>query len=251
MMSEHPNTNGIQQYFREISALQTEVIENQLDKLDIVAGHMVTTITQDKRIFIFGTGHSHMMAEEAFFRAGGLAPAVPILSTALMLHEKPNFGSHLERTKGLAEPLLDGYQALQGEIIFIFSNSGVNQLPVEMALQAKAKNLFVVAVCSLAYARKAPLSSLGKRLDDIADICLDNGGVPGDALLPVGDTDWRVGPSSTIIGALLWNCLVSECAVRLHRAGYPLPIFASFNMPAAGEHNARLLDKWQGHNPHL
>jgi uncharacterized phosphosugar-binding protein len=212
---------------------------------------MVTTIAEDGRVFIFGTGHSHMMAEEAFYRAGGLAPAVPILSSALMLHEKPNFGSHLERTEGLAEALLDTYQVRQGEMIFIFSNSGVNRLPVEMALHAKEQGLFVVAVCSLAYARKAPLSSLGKRLDEVAEITIDNGGEPGDALVKIEGTHWSVGPSSTIIGALIWNCLLTECAERLQASGVDLPVFASFNMPGASEHNTELLKKWRQFNPHL
>ncbi len=250
-MKENDKNSGIERYYRKILALQTEVIESQRQILEDTAAQMATIIAQDGRIFIFGTGHSHMMAEEAFFRAGGLAPVIPIFSSALMLHEKPNFSSLLERTGGLAEVLLDEYQVRTGEMILIFSNSGVNRLPVELAIKAKDRGLFVVSVSSLAYARMAPMSSLGKRLDEVADIAIDNYGKPGDGLVKIQGTDWCVGPSSTISGALIWNCLATECVMRLHASGTPLPVFASLNMPGAAEHNAELLDKLRMYNPHL
>lgn len=242
---------GMEGYFQAITALQESVIENQGAVLRAAAKQMAATINAKGRIFIFGTGHSHMMAEEAFYRAGGLAAAVPIFSSALMLHEKPAFGSHLERTDGLAEALLEAYQVQPGEMILIYSNSGVNQLPVEMAIKSKESGLYVVAVCSLKYARIAPLSSLDVRLDEIADLTIDNGGEPGDALLEIKGSNWRVGSSSTIIGALIWNCLLCECADQLAASGAELPVFASLNMPGAAEHNQALLKKWRGLNPHL
>ena len=51
-----------------------------------------------------------MLAEEAFYRAGGLAAVVPIFSSALMLHQNPALSSRLERTEGLAAVLLDHYR---------------------------------------------------------------------------------------------------------------------------------------------
>lgn len=238
-------------YLEAIQALQRRVIEGQESLLDRVAARMAETIGRDGRIFIFGTGHSHLLAEEAFFRAGGLAPVVPIFSSALMLHENVELGSRLERSADLAASLLARYQPRAEEMIFIFSNSGVNQLPVEMALQAKDRKLFVVSVSSLAYAQVAPLSSLGMRLDEVADVALDNGGRPGDALLPIKGFAWRVAPSSTVAGALIWNALVAETAARLQAAGREVPAFASLNMEGAAEYNEALLDKWREMNPHL
>jgi uncharacterized phosphosugar-binding protein len=243
--------SGIDSYFQSIQALQARVIENQRPQLDRAAIQMVATIRRGGRIFVFGTGHSHLMAEEAFYRAGGLAPVTPIFSSLLMLHEDPTLSGLLERTPGLAGPLLDRYQPQPGEMIFIFSNSGVNQMPVEMALEAARRGLFTVSVSSLAYAQVAPLSALGKRLDEVAEIAIDNGGEPGDALAAVEGMDWRAGPSSTIIGALIWNSLVVETASRLRAAGEEPPLFASFNVPGAAEHNAALLEKWRRANRHL
>jgi uncharacterized phosphosugar-binding protein len=248
-MNDTPQNQGIAAYFRSIQELQVQVINSQQDVLSLVAGQMVETIQRGKRIFIFGTGHSHMLAEETFYRAGGLAAAVPILMTDLMIHENPDLGSRLERTPGLASILLDEYQARQGEMLFVYSNSGVNQLPVEMAYKAVARGLSVVAVCSRAYARVAPLSALGKRLDEVANFVIDNLGLPGDALISLEGMDWRVGPSSTIIGVLIWNALITEVFFRLKALGAEIPVYASGNMPGAAEHNRSLLKKWGAVNP--
>ena len=111
--------------------------------------------------------------------------------------------------------------------------------------------MFVVGVSSFAYARQAPLSELGLRLDQSVNLALDNGGVPGDALLELEGFPWRVAPSSTVICALLWNCLVSETARLLLESGVTPPIFVSLNVAGAVEHNQALLEKWRPRNIHL
>lgn len=259
-MSARESVNGVEKgetasharrYLEAIQAVQRRVIEGQSRLLEYVAARMADTIERDGRLFVFGTGHSHLLAEEAFFRAGGLAPVVPIFSSALMLHENVEVSSRLEREKDLAGALLERYRPDPEEMLFVFSNSGVNQLPVEMAVAAKERGLFVVSVTSLAYAKVAPLSPLGKRLDEVVDVALDNGGEPGDALLPIDGVDWRVAPSSTVAGALIWNALVAETAAHLQEAGREVPVFASLNMEGAAEHNEALLKKWRERNPHL
>ena len=168
-----------------------------------------------------------------------------------MLHRFPSIGSRLERTAGLAEMILERYAPEPGEMLFVFSNSGVNHLPVEMALLGRERKLFVVGVSSFAYARQAPLSDLGVRLDQAVDIALNNGGLPGDALLDLENFPWRVAPSSTVMGALLWNGLVSETARLLVQSGITPPVFVSLNVPGAAEHNEALLEKWRSRHIHL
>jgi uncharacterized phosphosugar-binding protein len=242
---------ALDHYLRAINELQTRVVETQRSGLIRAAEKMSETTQRDQRIFLFGTGHSHLLAEEGFYRAGGLANVVPILSEHFMLHHLPELGSRLERTSGLADLILDRYAPVAGEMLFVFSNSGVNRLPVEIALRGRELGLFVVGISSLLYAREAPLSDLGLRLDQAVDLALDNGGIPGDALLELPDFPWRVAPSSTVICALVWNCLVSEAARLLLAAGIQPPIFVSINVPGAAEHNQGLLKKWRPQNIHL
>jgi|RhiMethySRZTD1v2_1073278.scaffolds.fasta_scaffold450852_2 uncharacterized phosphosugar-binding protein len=242
---------ALDDYLRLINDLQTRVLEGQRAQLLRVAESMVEATSRDKRIFIFGTGHSHLIAEEGFYRAGGLANVVPMLAEHLMLHSLPALGSHLERTPGVADMILDRYDPQPQEMMFVVSNSGVNQLPVEMATRARERELFVVGLSSFKYARQAPISSLGLRLDQCVDIALDNGGVPGDALLEMEGFPWRIAPSSTVICALIWNSLVAETARLLLEAGIAPPIFASLNVTGAAEHNQALLEKWRPRNIHL
>ena len=243
--------NGIDSYFAAIQGLQTRVIAGQQERLQQVAAAMVTTIEANGRLFTFGTGHSHLLAEEGHFRAGGLANVVPILQSGLMVHESATLSGRLEQMTGIARPLLDRYQPCPGEMLFIFSNSGVNVMPIEMAQAGKERGLLVVGVCSLAYSRVAPLSAAGYRLDEVSDYLIDNGGEPGDSLVAMPGTSWRVGPSSTVIGALLWNCLVTEVAFRLQARSAAVPVYISARMPGAAEHNAPLVQQWQPRNPHM
>jgi uncharacterized phosphosugar-binding protein len=242
---------GIERYYEAILRVQNQVINSQIDVLQQVAQVMADTIRTHGRLFLFGTGHSHMLAEEAHYRAGGLAAAVPILLPALMLHESAALSTYHEKTAGLAKSLIDTYQPRPGEILFVFSNSGVNTVPVEMAIAGKTLGLTVVALCSMTYSRSAALSSVGKRLFEVADFIIDNGGEPGDALIPLDCTPCRVGPSSTVLGALIWNCLATEAALLLQAQGITPPIYASSNLPNSLEHNAQLLDEWGEGNPHL
>ncbi len=242
---------GLNRYFDAIQTLQNAVFAAQRENLTNIAALMAECVARGDRILLFGTGHSHMLAEEGHYRAGGLANVVPMLQSALMLHEGSILSGKLERTAGMARPLFERYQPQPGEMIFIYSNSGVNVMPVEMALLAREHSLTSVAVCSLAYARVAPLSSVGQRLFEVTDKVIDNGGEPGDSLIALEGTPWRVGASSTIVNALIWNALVTETAQVLQARRSNLPIFASSNLPGAAAHNAQLLQQWQGRNPHL
>ena len=251
-MTESIST-ALDQYVKAMRDLQARVVEGQRARLLELAARMAETTRRDQRIFLFGTGHSHLIAEEGFYRAGGLANVVPILTEHVMLHHLPSLGSRLERTPGLADMILERYAPQSGEMLFVFSNSGVNQLPVEMALHSRERGLFVVSISSLAYARQAPLSELGSRLDESVDLALDNGGIPGDASLELENFPWRVAPSSTVICALLWNSLVAETARLLLEAGTEPPVYAGLNLNVTGaaQHNQALLEKWRPRNMHL
>jgi uncharacterized phosphosugar-binding protein len=195
------------------------------------------------RIFVFGTGHSHMLAEEGYCRAGGLLSVVPIFYTALMLHESIPLSAAIERTPGLASDLLDRAGITSKDILFVYSNSGVNHLPVEMALEAKRRGICTVTIGSVEFAKIAPLSKIGRRLADVADYAIDNGGVAGDGIIPVPGMEWKVGPTSTVIGAMLWNALVVETTYRLQATKGDAPVCASQNMPGAAEYSKRLDEK--------
>ena len=200
------------------------------------------------RFLVFGTGHSHMLAEEVLYRAGGLACAVPILSAATMLHEGAVSGSALERTEGLMRPILERYDIAANDVLMVVSNSGVNAAPLETARFGKSKNATVIALTSGRYSSAAAKGRT--RLAELADIVIDNGIEPGDAITALPESDMRAGPASTVIGAAILNAIVVEVAGALASDGHP-SVFRSANMEGASEINADLVARYRDKNPHL
>ena len=230
----------LQQIEAEEQPVMTQVVE---------AG--VEAIQNGGVIYLFGTGHSHLLAEEGHYRAGGLAAICPILSTTTMLHEGAVLGSTLERTSGIGPALLKKYRPTSQDMLIIFSNSGVNTVPVEMAIAAQEIGMTVIAVVARAYAAQAKVGSVGKKLADVADLVLDNHGPPGDALVDIGESGVRTGPISTIAGAFLLNAILTEVACRLAASTERPPVYISSNMPNASTHNAQLVEQYRQRNPHL
>lgn len=255
-MSTHsPDLTGALQYMGRIRQLLEEIATTQLAPLDAAAAAVTASIQAGGLLYLFGTGHSHMLAEEGHYRAGGLAPVVPILATALMLHESASASTYYERTSGVGPLALARYGLSDRDTLIIFSNSGVNAAPVEAALAAKATGATVIAVVARAYAASVASGASGRKLTEIADIVIDNHGVPGDALVEIPGTPLRTGSASTISGAYILNAILTEVAFRLQEqdggAGAPLPIYVSANMPGAPAHNAALIERYRARNPHL
>jgi len=96
-MNKTNDSSGVLHYYETIRSLQAQVIESQTELLHQIASKMADIIRQEGRIFLFGTGHSHLLVEEGFFRAGGIAAVVPIfVPQVLMLHESARMSSQLE-----------------------------------------------------------------------------------------------------------------------------------------------------------
>lgn len=244
--------SGAQSYMDAVRKSLDAIAESQIEAIKQAAQAVVRTVESDGIVYLFGTGHSHMLCEEGHYRAGGLAAVSPVLNSSLMLHEGAVLSTQLERTSGLGPAVLARYGPTDQDLLIIFSNSGVNNVPVETAIAAKEIGMTVIAVIAADYAAQAPLGSTGKKLGDIADIVLDNQGPPGDALIEVDGGGLRVGPLSTIAGAFILNAILTEAVCRMVASSSELPpVYVSANMPGAPEHNARLIERFRARNPHL
>jgi uncharacterized phosphosugar-binding protein len=192
-------------------------------------------------VWAFGTGHSHMIAEELYARAGGWAGIRAVLEPSLMLHEGVEKSSLMERLPGLAEVLLQVHPVAAGDVVIVASNSGLNAVPVEFAAGARARGATVVALTSLAHsASQEPRTPSGRRLSEEADIVIDNCGVPGDAIVAIPGSPASVGSTSTVIGAFVVEAIASEAAALFAEAGEEPPILRSNNVAGAAEHNVKL-----------
>lgn len=243
---------GATAYMQAARIVLDEVFQTQLEAIDQAADEVTRAIKAGGLIYLFGTGHSHILAEEGHHRAGGLAPICPILVSSLMVHGSSRVSSQLERVPGVGRAILARYPLAAEDVLIVFSNSGVNAAPVEVAMVAKETGMTVVAVVSMRYAAQAAPGPLGRKLVDVADIVIDNRAIPGDALVEIpGTGGLRAGPISTVVGAYVLNAILTEAAWRLAEGGVEPPIYVSANMPGAAEHNLILRNRYRSRIPHM
>ncbi len=237
-------------YFEKAFGILEKVrLETHLQK---VATVFAKAIEDDKLIYTFGTGHSSLLAAEGMYRAGGLACVSAILEPSTTYELGMIAGSSYERLNGQAALILERYPITAGDVLVIYSNSGVNALPVEIAQEAKSRGLITVAVMSLQYSKQAPVTSATKQtLADVCDYLLDNHIPPGDAVVSFYNDTLRAGALSNVVGAFIWNALVAETVGVLEAKGLEAPVYISSNMPGAKEHNARLVEKYRSRIRHL
>lgn len=233
-----------------IDGLRT-VFEREAEAIERAAQAVADTVAVDGIVYVFGTGHSHMIAEEAFYRAGGLAAFRPILEPPLMLHEGATRSTQLERELGAADGVFEASGIAANDTVFVVSNSGVNAMPVQFARRVKALGATLVALTSVAFSKATPAHpQLDQRLYELADVCIDNHLPPGDALVELAD-GVRCGPGSTVVGAAVINAVSLRAAELLTERGIKPPVFISANMPGAAGHNAALVEKYRPRIPLL
>lgn len=224
-----------ERYYKKTQEILERVVETQMPLLKRAATLIADTIQRDGIIYALASGHSSTIAAELYFRAGGLA-------NFDVIHDK-TFG-HAERLPGYAKALLEGYPIDSNDLLIIISNSGRNELPVEMALEAKTRNITTIGITSLAYSRAVSSRTVsGLRLFEICDVVIDNCGVLGDAALGIGpDESVRMCPTSTLAGVFIANCIAAMAAEELLDRKAAVPVFVSANLDGGDEHNRKLKD---------
>jgi uncharacterized phosphosugar-binding protein len=199
-------------------------------------------------IHTFGTGHSHLIADEAFFRAGGIAAVNPILDERTTFLRGALESTRAEHESGFALQLLERENVRSVDVAVLISNSGRNAAPLEMALEMKAVGLKLIAITNLEQSRKStPRHHSGKRLFEVVDVVVDNCVPPGDALLELSGLKTRIGPSSTVAGAAIMNSIIIEGVAELLRRNQPVSVLPSANSEGVSEQTlSEMLRQYQG-----
>ena len=237
----------VSKYHAAVVSLLDKIARTQGGSLERAAQAVFQSLRADGVLHVFGSGHSHAVAEEAYHRAGGLVPVDAIQEAFLTPLTRPELSGQLERMSGLARLILEGHDLRAGEALLVISNSGINAVPVEVALEGKQRGLTVIALTSLNHSHTAPTRQPdGKRLFEIADIVLDTCGEPGDAAIAYDGFAGKVAPTSLLAGSYLVNSLVCR-VVELHlERGLIPPVYLSANLPGGDEHNRALEAKYRG-----
>jgi uncharacterized phosphosugar-binding protein len=240
-------SSGIERYFETVFRTLETVRQAEAATMAQVAERITASLAQGGVLHIFGAGHAHLLAEEISYRAGGLVPVNPILDIGYtLMANPPSRTTALERLEGYARTLMDGYDLRPGEVLIVFSQSGINPGPVEVALYGKEKGLTVVAITSLTQSRaQASRHSSGKRVFEIADFVIDTHTPPGDAAVEIAPGLPKVSPLSTVVGAAILQALVAEVALRWYQTqGTPPPVWMSANVPEGDRYNQQWIAKF-------
>jgi uncharacterized phosphosugar-binding protein len=236
------NESPGRRYLERVGELVARLATEEWPAIDAAADLVADAIAGGGALHAFGTGHSHMLAEELSYRAGGLVGVRPILFEGLMLHASADMSTSLERLPGLAEALFADHGMNAGDVLVVISNSGGNVVTSGLAQLAHDSGVRVIALVSRAHATSNQARSTGvARLHEIADVVIDNGGIVGDAALEIAGLATRVGPTSTVVGAAALNAIVVEAVARLIARGVTPDVFTSSNVEGGDAANARLL----------
>ena len=232
-------------YLHTIESLLEGIVNSQEAALEAAARMVGDTLKDDGLVYLFGCGHSHIMAEEGFYRAGGLGAVYPMLQSDIMLHEGAVKSSSLERKADLAQEIILRYPMTKKDTMIIFSNSGVNGLPVEMARLATEMGVKTIGVCSGAYRDDASRHPMGLHLSDAVNLTIDTGAPHGDASYPVGDRGAAMGPVSTIACCFILNSVLARGAELAIAEGGDPAIFVSGNVAGGREMNESVIARYR------
>ena len=234
--------------FEDYSLIITNSIHRicteQGGKILQAAEYVADVIETDGLIYIFGCGHSGMLACEGFYRAGGLVNVSPVFCEPLMLHESAVESSRLEKCSGYAKKLWEIYQFEQRDMVFCFSTSDKNAVPVEFAAHITSQGIPTVGVCSSSYFSQEVNNACKKHLHEVCAMYIDNCVPFGDGCLSIDNSGINMAPLSTITSTFILNSILSEGALMAHKRGIEVPVYLSGNIPGGSEYNRTLIERY-------
>ena len=237
----------IQNYKGEIFKILDTFASTQEKPMQEVAKVVVESMKNGGKFFAVGTGHSHMVGEEFYARAGGLACVYLIAPMELTLGEHPNKSTHIERISQYAEVILHQYKVKKGAVLLITSNSGRNGMIVELAMECKRRGITTVAFTNLTHSKEVTSRhESGKCLYEVCDYVIDNCGNKGDAFIDLEGVKGQMGSSSSIVGMFMAQTLGMMIAQELVRNDMEVPVFVSANVDEGDAWNDSIMKKYYG-----
>ncbi len=234
-------------YINIVTKTIAEAYETQKEEIKAAADTLAETVKAKRNVFVFGCSHAGIIAEEVFYRTGGLAVINPVFFPAMMLNTRPiTMTSSLERVPGLGKIIFEKNGIKKGDLLILHSVSGRNAVPVELALCAKENGVQTVCLTNIAYSKSvSPRHPCGKRLFEVCDTVIDNKGCIGDAAVSIVGLPEKTGPTSTAVGAALINAIIVDAINRMIEDGVVPPVLMSANLDGGDEHNAKIFAEYK------
>lgn len=234
-------------YINITSDMIKAAYDGQADTIKEAAACLAKTVESKNNVFVFGCSHAGILAEEVFYRTGGLAVINPVFFPAMMLNTRPiTMTSSLERTAGVGKIIFEKNSIKKGDLLILHSVSGRNTVPVEMAITARENGVKTVCITNLKYSSAVTSRHpSGKRLFEVCDTVIDNKGDVGDAAVSIDGLPEKIGPTSTAVGTALINALVIDAVNKMIEDGIVPPVLMSANLDGGDEHNAKIFAEYK------
>ncbi len=242
-------SNLAKQWLENTRGVMDQIEKTQMGAIRKAAEAMADTIQAGRWVHAFGCGHGTIPVEEMYPRIGGFVGFHPMVELPLTFFTRivGEMGVHqfvfLERVEGYGVEIMKGYNFDARDCMWIFSHSGINNVNIDIALEAKKRGMKVIAYGSAAAAKgKQTRHSSGKTIFDIADIVVDSCAPIGDSSVPLKNHVDKVGPVSTM--AFVTTVWMTICTVAelLAERGVKLHINPSHNVPGDATAKQRLDD---------
>lgn len=232
------------QWLNNVRGIIDAIEGTQMENIRRAAEVMADTIEAGRWVHTFGCGHATIPVEEMYPRIGGFVGFHPMIELPLSFFTRitGEMGVHqfvfLERVEGYGIEIMKGYNFDERDTMWLFSHSGINNVNIDIAIEAKKKNMTVVAYGAAEGAKgKQTRHSSGKTIFDIADIVVDTCAPVGDASVTLKDHQDKVGPvSSMAFISTVWMTVTTVAEILANR-GVKLFIHPSHNVP--GDTTAR------------
>jgi uncharacterized phosphosugar-binding protein len=233
------------EWLRNVYQVMNRIEETQTGNIQQAAEAMADTIAADRWVHTFGCGHATLPVEEMYPRIGGFVGFHPMIELPLSFFTRitGEMGVHqfvfLERVEGYGVEIMKGYNFDPRDIMWLFSHSGINNVNIDIALEAKKKGMKVIVFGSAEEARgKKTRHSCGKTIFQLADIVVDTCVPLEDASVKLKNHRDRIGPVSTMaFTTCVWMTITTVAEILADR-GIKLYIHPSHNVP--GDETAKM-----------
>ncbi len=235
------------QWLENTREIMTRIEETQVENIKKAAEMMADTIEANRWVHTFGCGHATLPIEEMYPRIGGFVGFHPMIELPLTFFTRitGEMGVHqfvfLERVEGYGKEIMKGYDFDKRDIMWLFSHSGINNVNIDIALEAKERGMKVIVFGSAAAAKgKKTRHSCGKTIFDLADVVVDTCAPLEDASVVLKNHKDKIGPVSTMAFITCVWMTVTTVAEILADRGVKLYIHPSHNVPGDGTAKQRL-----------
>ncbi len=233
-------------YFKKVKEILNLIEEKEINNIQQGAKKIADSIQRGGVVHVFGCGHSHMLSEEVYYRAGGLVPIHPIFQEPLMLHEGAMHSSELEKKTDYAKSFMEEQDIRENDVMMVISTSGRNPVPIDTVILAKEKGAYVIGISSHSYKENyTSRHESGKFLYEVVDVAIDNHIPVGDALLTDEHVKVNFASGSTVAGATIMNVIMAEAIAIMVKNGFEPPVLLSGNVDGSDQHNKALIEKYR------